>query len=327
MSDRLPVKAGQSSRLRVQFTDAAGDPIEATSVTVDLFDPDQDTDTDTPVVEDLVPVFLGNGIFEVTFTAPTTPDGTWRDRWTGTIFDTETTTLFSFELVNTGAIISYPVQGLRENTLVEVLLTTDITSSTGTALEEEINFFYTTTLTPFYSSARKVRLDSGGLLGTISDYAISLAILEASIEADIMTFAPTNVNNNMFVHARRQYVTCLAAQMLAGNVLANGGVLKSKSLSDFKVEYDTGIIANLLNRLEDCLTKWSPQLQTGGGARAIGRPQMVIKGELDPDRPTIGRLWYGIAPGEQPFGNNKYRTVNSRRWRTGWVKRNRGSTW
>lgn len=330
MSSRDPIRVGQQGRLRVQFFDAAQQPIEATSVTVDLFAPGLNPDVDTPTVTGLVPTYLGQGVFELLVTA-IGPGGQWADRWTGSILGTPTTAVQRFSVVSDGIIASYPIHGLGENTLVEILLSGEIESVDGVALGEDFSFFYTTSYNPLYSSVRKVKLDAGGLIGNIPEDTINLAILEASIEADVLNFRKQIINENIFVHARRQYVTCLAAQGLAQNVLANGGVIKSKALADFKVDYDVNILGDLLGKLNDCLKKWEAQIQTGGGARTVRNPKMVVKGELDPDRPAVGKLWYALSPEETPIGNNKYRVGGSRRWRTGWISRNprtdSGSEW
>jgi hypothetical protein len=330
MNSRDPIRVGQQGRLRVQFFDAAGQPIEATSVTVDLFAPGLNPDVDTPTITGLIPTYNGQGVFELLVTA-IGPGGQWADRWTGSILGTPTIAVQKFSVISDGIIASYPIHGLGENTLVEILLSKDITSINGVSLDEDFGFFYTTSYNPLYSSVKKVKLDAGGMIGNLPDDTINLAILEASIEADVLHFRKAIINENVFVHARRQYVTCLAAQGLAQNILANGGVVKSKALADFKVEYDVNILGDLLRSLNDCCKKWEAQIQTGGGARTVRNPRMVVKGELDPDRPATGKLWYGLSSGEQPIGNNKYRTSGTRRWRTGWISRTprtgNGSEW
>ncbi len=320
MSTRESTRVGSTAALRVQFFDSSGDPVEATGVSVDIFSPTQNPDTDSPILENLIPTYLGNGVFQVTFTAQA-PEGSWTDKWTGNILGTETTAELTFSVIGSGVITTYPTFGLLPNTLIEVLLSEDISDLDGNSLTEDLSIVFTTELSPFYSSVRKVKLDSGGLLGNIDNYAISLAILEASIEADVLSFRKSIINNNLFIHARRQFVTCLAGMNLAQNILANGGVLRSKMLADFKVEYDNRSVGDLLNRLQDCVSKWELQLQSGGGARTIRNPKMVVKGELDPDRPATGRLWYRIDPGELPVGNSKYRVTGSRRFKTGFLSR------
>jgi hypothetical protein len=320
---RNPVRVNELGRLRVKFLDAAFSPIQATGVTVDLFAPGSNPDTDTPTVSGLTPNYIGDGVFELNI-VPTGPGGQWVDRWSGNILGVTTTTTQRFEVITGGFIASYPISGLGENTLVQVTITPQVKSVTAKSLASDYVFSFATKLSPFYSSAKKVKLDAGGLLGALPDNIIDIAILEASIEADILNFRKTIGNEELFVHARRQYVTCMAAMMLAQNVLASGGVLKSKMLADFKVEYDVNILGDLLNRLKDCIAKWEGQVITGGASRSVRGPRMVIKGETDPDRVSAGRLWNNVAPGENPIGNARYRSPGFRRWKTGWTDRNRG---
>lgn len=315
---RDSIRIGSTGKLRVQFFDSDGVPIEATSVAVDLFEPGLDPSIDTPTLAAQTPTYLGNGVFELVF-AGVSPGGTWHDKWTGDILGDTTETVQSFIVLSSGIINTYPSSGLFNNSLVEIILSSEISSLTGTSLGEDFSIVFSTTLEPLYSSVRKVRLDAGGLLRDVRDETINIAILEASLQADLMVFNTTTVNNNLLVHAKRQYVTCLAAGTVARNILSSGGVLKSKSLADFKVDYDNGVMSNLLNKLDDCASKWEIQLMAGGGARAIRNTQGFVKGENDPDRPSTGRGWYAISPGETPIGNSKYRNTGSRRWRTGWL--------
>lgn len=326
---RSAVRVGSEGSLRVRFLDAAGEPVEATSVTVDLFEPELDPDVDPPTVAGLVPTYLGNGVFEVTFTA-TAPGGRWLDQWTGTILGTETISVQQFTVLSDGVIVTYPLSGLNKNTLVEVTLPSTISDIDGNTLGDDYTFFFTTTYDPLYSSVRKVRLAAGGLLKTLPEDVINLAILEASLEADIINFNKNIINQKLFEHARREFVTCSASNILAQNVLANGGVIRSKMLADFKVDYDVNVLGDLLNTVNDCIKKWEGQVQSGGGTRTLRSPQMVIKGENDPDRPAVGRHWHSMQQGELPVGNTKLRASGTRRWKTGWLARNSrkpGSDW
>lgn len=326
---KLPIRLGSEGKLRVQFLDSNNDPIQATSVSVDLFAPNLDPDLDSPTQAGLVPSYLGNGVFELTFT-PSGTAGFWIASWTGTIIDTVTNFQESFEVINSGSVVSYPVKGLQKNMLISVLLSKSISDVNGNSLNKDFLFSFTTEYSHLYSSVKKVKLEAGGILGQIPDDVINLAIFEASLEADIINFRKQTVNNELFLHARREYVTCVASLMLAQNILANGGVIKSKALADFKVDYDINILSNLLNSLYDCKKKWEEQVQSGGGARAIKNPKMVIKGELDPDRPPVGRGWLEQKVHEIPVGNAKLSKRNSRRWHTGWLYKNNnkpGGNW
>src|SRR3990167_6164742 len=159
---RDPIRVCSEGKLRVQFLDSVGEPIEATSVTVDLFEPGLDPDADIPTVAGLTPTYLGNGVFEITTTA-LSPEGTWSDKWTGDILGTTTTAIQTFYVVESGIINSYPITGLFNNSLIEVILSAGVLSTDGDILEDDYSFAFSTKLTPMYSGTRKVRLDAGGL--------------------------------------------------------------------------------------------------------------------------------------------------------------------
>lgn len=320
---RDPVRVGDTIKLRACFTDSAGEPLQATSVTVNLFEPDLDPDVDTPTVSGLVPTYLGEGVFELETTA-LAPGGTWVDQWTGDILGTTTTVNLTFGVMDSGAIYEYPRFGLYKNNLVEITLDSSIASTSGTTLGSDFVSRFTTEYSPLWSSVRKVRLEAGGLIGNIADDTINLAILEASLEADVISFAGSK-NAKLYQHARREYVTCRAGQILASNILASGGILKSKLLSDFRVDYDTAGLLELLDRLGGKCHKWESQVMSGGETRHSRRPRGVVKGELDPDRPMIGRLWTSHRNGEKPIGNRKVLPAGRRRYRKGYVPRNKGT--
>ncbi len=320
MATRASVRVGQTGFLRAQFTDDAGLPVQATSVTVDLFDPTLDPDVDTPTESGLTPVYLGEGVFELEITAEG-PEGRWIDQWTGTIAGTSTVANLSFEVIAGGAIEAYPTFGLNPNNVVEVTLSKEIASTDGTLLGEDFTFSFTTTYTPLWSSVRKVRLEIGALIKNIPDDTINLALLEASLEAEEMNWKKELVNTTLYQHARREYVTCRASGTLLNNILG-GGLLKSKMLADFQVQYDTQATRDLLGRVLDCADKWAGQLVAGGGANVSRNPRMVIKGDLDPDRPDSRRMM-DETPGE-PMANTAYRYPNTRRYlRTGVKPRGR----
>lgn len=304
---REPIRLSEFGVLRAQFLDEDLAPIQASGVFVNLYAPGLDPEVHLPTVSGLAPSYIGNGVYELTVSPPG-PGGRWIDEWSGEILGTRTSRLLSFSLLDQGIIVNYPVFGLRPNTLVEVNLSSSISSIEGATLAADYSSHFSTEYSPLYSDVRKVKLAAGGFLGDIDDDTINLAILEASLEADVLSFKKEK-NEKLYLHARREYVTCRAGMMLAENILANGGLLKSKLLGDFQVQYDTGALMSLLQRMCDKCAKWEAQLQTGGQARTVQGPRGVVKGELDPNRPAIGRGWAEIRPGELPIGNTRQRYV------------------
>lgn len=227
------------------------------------------------------------------------------------------------ESAQSAASQAMPLAQLAENMQVVITVSEDIEDIDGNPLGEDQEFYFTTTYNPMYSAIRRIRLDIGSFLKNTPDDTINLAIFEASIEADHLTFDKNAAAmSNLYLHARRQYVTCKAEQILLNNLINGaGGMLKSKRLADFSVEYSDGAIKNILAKVEDCIARWEPELMTGG--HAVQTPRGVVKGEMDIDRPNVGRGW--DTPDGYPVGNARVLYRGSRRWRTGYIPK--GRTW
>lgn len=324
---RRAVRAGETIRLRTRFKDDLGDPAEAGSVYVHVFEPEEEDFelVDAHTVSG-VPTYLGEGIFEYEFTVPGTgPDGIWYDAWQGTLTGQSLTAILSFEVSASGVISELPETQLYTNDVVGVTIASGIQATDGSSLESSHEFEFMTTISPGYTNIRKVLLRTGSFLTSLEYDVLQTAILEASIEADTLTFSRTQVNLNVFRHARREFVTCLASSMLLNN-LANGS-LKAKTLGDLHVEYNTQGLMDTLQGIEDCMSRWEPQIMAGGGAKAKQNPKMVVKGEYDPDRPAVSRMWQSTDEGsvsrripaantrEQLTGQRRHlRTYRKRRW-------------
>lgn len=315
MATRQPIRVTTAGVLRAQFNDSAGNPIQASGVEVLLYEPGLTPGPDLPTVSGLIPDYLGNGIYQLEYTTQF-PGGTWIDHWRGLVLGTLTTVNFSHSVLDSGMIVDYPTLGPCENNLIEVTLSSGIQSLAGVPLEEEHSFFFTTAYNPLYADSRKARLEAGGLLQGVSDYTLCNALLEASIEADCITFMKPAINAKLYNHARREYTACKAALSVAMNVAAAGGTLKNKRLADFSVEYDISLLGELIGQLMDSCKRWQSQVESGGGTRAVRNPRGVIKGELDPDRPTVGRDWEPVIDGDIPIGNAKRIPTGSRRSKT-----------
>ena len=327
MANRM-TRAGDIIRLRTQFKDEYGEPIQATNVVVHIFKPDVDyIDPADAYLASGVPTYLNEGIFEYEFTSPVNgPDGTWHDVWFGDLLYQTISGVMAFDVTTSGNIVSFENQ-LYANDLVQVTLASGLQAVDGTFLTGGYELEFLTTTSPSYSSSRKVRLEIGAYISSLPDMVIEMAILEASLEADVLTFAPIKYNDPLYLHARYEYVTCLAAQMLMTNV--GSLLLRSKTLADLSVTYDTNGVRDAMNKLLDCVDTWKPQLLAGGGARAAQQPQYVVKGELDPDRPIVSRSWHstndGSASRRIPAANDRTRNRTQRRHKRGWT--NPGKKW
>jgi hypothetical protein len=309
------VLAGENITFRVRFRDDIGNVAPATNVLVHVFPPDVDTsDINNAYLASGVAVELGDNIWEYVFSAPALgPSGLWTDQWVGDLTYQTLDREFNFTVMSSGIIEDLGEQ-LAKNNYVTVTIASGIAATDGTTLDSEYSFSFLTELTPVYSSVRKVHIDAGGYLQSIPDDTVMLALLEASLEADVLTFAKVSSSSKVYEHARRQYVTCLAAMTLVSNL---GVGLKAKTLDNFHVEYDTASIGKITDRLRECIYKWEGQLNAAGLASAAREPASFVKGAYDPDRPIVSRSWQDTSEGglsrRMPAANTRDGYVNSRR--------------
>ena len=309
------VTAGGLISLRIQFKDDLGVPSEAENVKVFIFEPGVGTSDNSlavvPAGSD--PIYLGEGVYEYQYTSACTPVGDWSDKWVGDLpCQAGLTATLTFSVTaGTSEVVSFEGSQLAGNNLVTVTLLPGIASTTGETFAEAIEVEFLTKLSPYYSSTTKVKLEVGSLIAEIKELTNAMAILEASIEADALTFAPTELNTDLFKHARREYVTAASAFRLVSNV--GGNLLKSKILGDLSVTYDTESHKETLQHLQDMMRKWGDQLMTGGGAKAVKNPRLVVKGSRDLDKPVFDRMWEGTGTNKRPIANSATETVTERR--------------
>lgn len=323
MSSRREVRAGENITLRARFLDDLQEQAQASGVIIYIFDSDnEDFDFSTARVNGDPTTYFDKGIHEYKYTVPHDgPDGIWTDIWEGTLNSQTLSGVFTFEVSASGVVQQLGSQ-LNKNNFVEIGLPSGILATDGSALDDEEEYSFLTEIFPAYSNVRKVRLEAGRWITDIKDDTLQLAILEASLEADILSFAAVT-NKKLFEHARREWVTCKAGLLLLSN---NGNTsLRSKTVADISVTYDTRAIMDSVNRLQDCVARWEPQIIAGGGAARTGHPAAVVKGADDPDRPLVGRDWYTTNyPGgdnRYPLANTKVKEKGSRRARSTWVRR------
>ena len=309
------VTAGDLISLRIQFKDDLGVASEAQNVKVFIFQPGVDTSDNANAIDAVGfdPIYLGEGVYEYQYTSPCTPVGDWADKWVGdlTCQPGLTATLAFSITAGTSEVISFEGPQLSNNNLVTITILPGVASTTGEAFSEAVELEFFTTLSPYYTSTTKVKLEVGSLVTEIKDLTSAMAILEASIEADALTFSPTEINSELFKHARREYVTAASAFRLVSNV--GGNLLKSKTLGDLSVTYDTESHKDTLEYLQEMMRKWGDQLMAGGGAKVIRGPRMVVKGSRDPDKPTFDRMWEGTGTNKKPVANSSKESITGRR--------------
>ena len=306
------VRAGETIVLRARFRDDFGENVEASTVLVSIFDPTvTEFIPENATVVDAVTTYFGEGIYEYSYIVPDCgPEGVWRDLWGGTLTCQSVSDAFSFTVSANGSVTQLESQ-LYVNNVVKIEVR-DIYGTDGTLLSEPFILEFLTTTSPAYTNIRKVHLEGGAWISTVLDDTIQTAILEASVEADIITSAVRDKSSSLYLHARREYVTCLVNADLLGNMSANN--IKYKSLDNLSVAYDTDMIKDALARAEDCVDRWLPQLEYNQ-VYAKG----VVKGEYDPDRHQVSRMWVfnskDVAGRGMPAANDRVKFFGSRRYR------------
>jgi len=315
---------GETITLRALIKDDQDDPATtASGLSVSIFGPDGDYTDPTDALETGTPTLFAGGIYEYEYSIPSDSEtGIFQDYWTAELNGQALTALFSFEVLDAGSIESLGGQ-LNYNNIVDVTVSSGILASDGAALAEDYSWTFLTEVSPCYSDSIKLELEAGSALSGLTDDALYLAILEASIEADQFSFNTTDRNGDFFLHARREWATCKAAAILAVNI-KGGFYTQSKRLGDLSVTYNQNALNELLDRIASCLARWEPQLMAGG--YGTQNPIGVIKGEYDPDRPQVGRVWFSDDEGSHvsrkvPAANTKDRTYYKRRWQRGYKSR------
>lgn len=306
------VVGGQPIYLRARFKDDLGVPVQATAVELYIYPPDT---TEFEPVNAFsgpeTPEYLGDGIFEFEFIPPVDgPEGVWFDAWAGTVNLQVIESTMTFYVGVVGDVEMLEDSQLRINQVVTVSVPTTLLAEDGSHLASAYQFDFMTRIAPAYTSIRKLMLSAGSFLSGLDDDVLQTAILEASIGADVMRFSSTISNTTLFEHARREYATCMAIHMLISNLLRSP--LKSKTLDNLSVSYDTNGLRDALKQFEDCMKSWETPIQSG--AAPVGVPKMVIKGAADPDRPNIGRDWETTSESDHPVGNGYVNPSGSRRW-------------
>jgi hypothetical protein len=221
--------------------------------------------------------------------------------------------------------IAIPSGVLKINNLVSMTIDSTLSSTGGTSLSGDYEFWFTTRYSPLYCSARKLRLQIGSFITNIIDDTLNLASFEASLMVDAMTLSTLVTNttaNNYFQMARGQWVCCKASEILLMNTTGGSNSLRAKRLGDLQVEYNPNATNDALDRALACQARWEPVIRAAGLATQTSR--MTIKGILDPDRPTIGRQWRLEERSQLPAANTKTIRTGRRRASSIFDRRNKG---
>lgn len=303
---RSNILAGEEIRLRVVFSDSAGnliDPDAYGSSPPQLYIYSADTDSETIATEIEALTFdsaeegplsstrLAQGYYEYVYQVPEgATTGTWVDVWVATVNSTVITSELSF--IVTEEILA-DVQTISTNTLL-VLELIDILSEDGDVLNDTI--YYLTKLSPFYASPEMVKMEVGPWMSYIPDDTIALMILWSSKEADFIQRAAASTSDRL-KFSRSKYVIYDCAYRILNQFGASPGASSAggkKQLGDLSIQLGSGTLVvdrEIVNDIRKQRSLWLEVLNSGGflvpGA-GYG-PQIGIKGLLDPDRSMLGR--------------------------------------
>lgn len=207
---------------------------------------------------------------------------------------------------------------LRANNLVSLRIES-LWAADGSPLAAPLEYSFTTIYSPLYSSARLVRSMVGSYIGNIPDDTINLAIYAASQEADRLALPPADADPAFVSHLgylKSRYALVSASLTVLLNSDNFGFRRKSKIISDLEVSWEQ---SRIMERLYEDLRKEQQELETElsnlGGAHLT--PQMAVKGNMDFDRPLVGRGFVS-SPFEAPAVNDFVVSPYSRRKLGAW---------
>jgi hypothetical protein len=224
---------------------------------------------------------------------------------------------FEATLVDYDLIINILPDQLYNNNIVIVTLDKSIANTDGVSFDEDYISYFSTPYTPLYTTYRRILLDLGASLDNILEETVYYAILEASIEVDVFTFA-TVVNSQYYNYAKRQYATCLAELYLVNGLILQGGADRfSKRLGDLSVSRNGNLaLDKLKDDLRECLSLWKAVLESGGAITPDTSiaSEFAVKGKLADDAITVSRQWEPTSTfAHYPAANTTKSTLNSRR--------------
>jgi len=236
---------------------------------------------------------------------------------------------FTVSLVGTNVIrVDLDPAQLYQNNIVIITLDATIADDEGNTLDEEYITYFATSYTPIYTSLRRIRLDLSSLISSVQDETIMLAILEASLMVDAITFVATTDNATFRNMARREYTTCLAELILVNSLSVDGSTSDkmTKRLGDLSISRD-GVgegLSETKAKLQDCIEYWKIVIQTGGeiAPDTSVKPGSTVKGADADDAIAVGRQWEATSGlgYYRPSTNTSVRGSSSRRalktWRT-----------
>jgi hypothetical protein len=195
---------------------------------------------------------------------------------------------------------------LFENSIYRVVIKSSVRSLNGVKVGDDIEWYFCTTFTPYYSTVSIVRNEVGTYIENKTDMEITRKILEVSQWADQIAANPygtlnedylgdtqATTYNNIFYHEYVKYETAL--RLLSQTVLdrskASG---TSRTLGDLTITQSAGKssdISTTLNRLTAARNqaKLYLTLSTDISAPTFALPRSVVKGETTYPYPLTSR--------------------------------------
>jgi hypothetical protein len=307
--------------LLVQFTNGDGDPIDPDSGPVlSIFDPSSPpadpltVDADATVLnateaslgdgsqvgQNMI-IKVSTGLYSYSYTLDIDATvGSWYDRWEATVDGLPLETVFSFDVTE---VVTIESVSLSNNQLITIILDESIADSTGDILTGGHEIFFSTVYTPYYASSDILNLEIGSYISGIPEFTLNFAIHWASVQADACTFnkrfsggrvSGSMINKEYLEYARTQFVLCQASLFLISNATSSN--IKSKTLGDLEVEYDSSVFS-VISELKDMCKEWKRVLNSGGkiseGSSLM--PVTGTKGSARIDRPLFGRDWIKLS--------------------------------
>lgn len=239
--------------------------------------------------------------------------------------------VYTLSQVGTVVTATLDADQLYENNIVKIQLNDSILDADGNTLNEFSSYF-TTTYTPAYTSIRRIRLDLGPLVAAVPNDTIMLAIFEASLYVDAISFVTPGDSQALAYYnfAKREFTTCLAELILVRGAqgIVTGDTM-SKTLGDLSVSRggQSTSVGDREDDLRECIARWSVVLETGGDITPDTslKPGYSAKGALADDAIAVARLWettsgiYGTTEG-RPAANS-YKSWTGRRWKRDYWRR------
>jgi hypothetical protein len=336
MASRSAVLRGETIELTASFLDAAKQPADPTNIVFSIYPPENNPESGATVGDAWVYNVtltsggsgpqadsekkvekIETGKYKYSFSVPEDADlGPAFDRWEATLDLEDLDETFTFVIVGGGSV---GTTKLYNNNIVITKLNMSVASTDGATLAEDTYFSFTTTYEPLYSSIRRIRLDLGALIADVPNDTIYLAIFEASLYVDEISFTSTITNGTYFAYAKRQLTTCLAERILVGALLGDSSISSrlAKSLDGLSVSRGglSKELGSSASKLDDCIANWTAVVESGGemSPHTSLKPEFSVKGALADDAIAVSRQWEPTSSvgGYMPSANTRVDRKNS----------------